>query len=72
MPECGNAPLVRPDDVHQDPHERALAGAVGAKQPEDLTWLDVEGDTLERWRLAVALGQAVDRNYWHARDGHSI
>src|SRR4029079_1860685 len=68
MPERQDAPLVWPDDVHQDSHERALAGPVGAQQAEDLALLDIEGDALERWRLPVALGQAVEGNDGHARN----
>ena len=68
MPERQDAPFVWPDDVHQDSHQRALAGPVRTEQAEDLTLLDVEGDALERGRLPVALGQVLEGNDGHGRN----
>ena len=56
---------VRPDDVHQDPDERALAGAVRPEQPEDLARVDVEGHAAQRGRVAVALRDVVEREDDH-------
>jgi hypothetical protein len=55
------------DDVHQDADQRALAGAVRTEQPEDLSSMDVERDTAERRRVAVALHEVVERE-----DDHSV
>ena len=56
---------VGPDDVHQDPDERALAGAVRPEQAEDLAGMDVERHAAKRRRVAVALDDVVERE-----DGH--
>jgi hypothetical protein len=50
-----------------------LAGAVGAKEPGDLSRPDVEGQLLDRPYLAEPLGQAVDRDRcWLSRRHHVL
>ena len=48
-----------------------LPAPFGPSRPKISPCSTLEGDTLERWRLAVALGQALEGNDGHARDGHS-
>ena len=59
---------VGADDVHQDADQRALAGPVWTEQTEDLSGVDVEGDTAERRRVAVALHQVVEREDDHSAE----
>ena len=59
-------PAVRrpqPDDAF---HRRGLAGAVRSEDPEDLAFLDGEGDVLDRHGVAVPLVQLLHLNHWHA------
>ncbi len=56
---------VRPDDVHEDANERALAGAVRSEQAEDLAGMDVEGDAAKRRGVSVALRDVVEREDDH-------
>ena len=44
LAEHAHLARVRPDDVHQDPDERALAGAVRTEQAEDLAGVHFKGD----------------------------
>jgi hypothetical protein len=61
---------VGPDDIHQDPDEGALAGAVGPEQPEDLARPHVERHATERQRLAVRLDDVIEREDDHAREAY--
>ena len=56
---------VGADDVHQDPDERALAGAVGTEQAEDFAGVDVERHAAKRRVVAVALRDVVERENHH-------
>ena len=49
-----------PDQVQQDPHRRRLAGAVGAKEAEDLAFGDVEVQFRDAPMGAIGLGQSLD------------
>src|SRR5919108_181433 len=49
------------------PEERALAGAVGADDGEDLALIDPEADTVDGREATEALGQRVDREQRHVR-----
>ena len=48
----------RPDEAARDLHERALAGAVRAEQPDELALADGEVDAAQRVGRAVALREA--------------
>ena len=61
------AAAVRPEDGAQDVQQRGLAGAVGAKQREQLVRRDRKADRIERERAAVALGHAADLDGRSAR-----
>ena len=67
LTEHAHLTRVRPDDVHQDADERALAGAVRPEQPEDLAGVHVKGDAAKRGCVAVALGDVVERENNHVR-----
>src|SRR5439155_9714420 len=56
---------VGPDDVHEDPDQRALAGAVRAEQAEDLARRHVERDVAQVWVRAVVLRQPLERHVRH-------
>jgi hypothetical protein len=52
--------VARTQQIQQDPDRRRLAGAVQSKEPEDLTALDVEGDTPNRVDVAVRFGEIAN------------
>ena len=56
----GNRAGVRPQDVQNDPHRRRLAGAICAKEAEDLARFDLERNAVECVDLTEALGHRVD------------
>ena len=60
LAEYADFSAVGPDDVHQDPDERALAGAVRSKQAEDLAVGHIERDVIERSRLAVPFREVIE------------
>jgi len=51
-------PRRRPDQVEQDAHRCRLAGAIRAKEAEDLALGDLEIELDDAAVLAVALGQS--------------
>ncbi len=53
-------PERRPDEPDGDLHERRLAGAVRAEQPDELALADLEVDALQRLDGTVSLREAVD------------
>ena len=60
-----NRPLgpIRPDDGHHDLDQGALAGAVGAQQPEDLAGSDLHLNAAERFHAAaIRLGDVAKIN----------
>ena len=46
--EHRDLPAIRRPQPLDALHRRGLAGAVGADQPEDLAWLDVERHVVDR------------------------
>ena len=61
-PEQLRLAAARAQQIQEDANRRRLAGAVQSEEPEDLTALDVEGDTPNRVHLAVRLGEIADGN----------
>ena len=64
----------RPRQTGQDADEGGLAGAVGAQQAEELTFLDVEADAVQGLQARLALGALLARGgiglgYRLKRDG---
>src|SRR5262249_20783500 len=56
-------PRIGPEDAEDDPHQGRLAGPVGADEAEHLARLDLEGDAVQRHRLAVALAQLLEAEH---------
>src|SRR5213078_2947967 len=61
-PRCAAVGL---ENGAQDVQERSLAGAIGAKQREQLARPHLEAYVVERQRAAVTLGHAVDLDRRH-------
>jgi hypothetical protein len=58
---------VRPNDVHQDANERALAGAIRSEEPEDFARGDVKAYAAERDRTTVTLCEISEREDDHCQ-----
>ena len=56
----GEAALVGAKDVHHDPDQRRLAGAVGAQQTEHLAVGNIERNVADRLDVAVALAHVLE------------
>ena len=52
----------RADQPQQNTNGRRLARAIGTKEPENLTFVDLEADSFEGNDRTVALGERVDAN----------
>ncbi len=55
---------ARRDERREHPHDRRLAGAVGAEQSEDLAATDFEVDLVDRGERAEALSQVFGLYCW--------
>ena len=60
-PAMQDPPGVRLVDAGQDLHQRRLAGAVLADQPDDLAAADLDRDVLQRMHAGEALVDALER-----------
>ena len=63
LAEERDRPGVGPVVAREDLHERRLAGAVVADQPEHLALAQVQADVAQRRHGAEALGQVLDAQH---------
>src|SRR4029077_9328766 len=67
IPEADRA-STRPQRAGDQIERRALAGAVGTDEPENLALADLEGNLVDRQKSVEALGQPRDRE--HLKSSH--
>ena len=64
MPSTRRGAAGRGQEAQENANERALAGAVGADEPDD-AWLEVDRQAIERVDAGIALGQLACADQRH-------